>query len=67
MDLGGNWWPPTYSTGLKHGFPPWQFFYSFLVLNFWGRFKALKNVFWAYHSQSLRFSQSVMEKYVVLR
>jgi hypothetical protein len=29
-DPGGNRWPPTYSTGSKQGFPPWQFFYNFL-------------------------------------
>jgi hypothetical protein len=30
IDPGGNKWPPTYSIGSKHGFPPWYFFYGFL-------------------------------------
>jgi hypothetical protein len=28
-DLGRYRWPPTYSTGSKNSFPPWQFFGSF--------------------------------------
>jgi hypothetical protein len=28
-------------------------FLDFWVLNFWGRFEALNNVFWAYHSHTI--------------
>jgi hypothetical protein len=34
-------------------FPVWQFFPSFRVPDFWGRFEALNNVFRAHHSQTI--------------
>ena len=57
-DLGGYWWPPTYST-----WGPTIFSFSFSVsaqlttfsifrvLNFRSHFKALNDVFWALHLQ----------------
>jgi hypothetical protein len=38
---------PTYSTGSKNNFHFGSFFTVFRVPNFWGRFEALNDVFWA--------------------
>jgi hypothetical protein len=57
VDPGGYRWPPTYSNWLTYRFHLGgfifhlgSFFLTFLVLNFWGRFEALNNVFWARHN-----------------
>jgi hypothetical protein len=50
MDVGGL---PPIPTGSFWQFSVWQFFSSFRVPNFWGRFEALNNVFRAHHSQTV--------------
>jgi hypothetical protein len=51
IDPNGCQWPPTYSNWfIFGGFPVWQFFPSFRVPDFRGRFEALNNVFRARQS-----------------
>jgi hypothetical protein len=62
-EIGGH---PPIPFAQNRGFHLGNFSTSFWVLNFWGRFEALNNVFWAHHSNTIGFSYSVMEKCVVL-
>jgi hypothetical protein len=45
VDIGGH---PSSPTGLF-----WQFSSQYIFLYFWGRFEALNNIFWAFHSQTI--------------
>ena len=55
VDLGGYWWPPTYSTwtptivsfsfSVSLTVAQFTIFGSFRVLNFWSRFEALNDGF----------------------
>jgi hypothetical protein len=46
----------------NRGFHLGSFSTMFWVLNLWGHFEILNNVFWACHNHTIRFSQNVMEK-----
>jgi hypothetical protein len=56
VDIGGHPPIPTGSHTFHLGsfsFHFGSFFLAFRVLNFWGRFEALNNVFWACHSHTV--------------
>jgi hypothetical protein len=63
-EIGGH---PPIPLAQNKGFHLDSFSTVFRVLNFWGHFKALNNVFWAHHTHTLGFNQSVMKKCLVLR
>jgi hypothetical protein len=64
VEIGGH---PPIPLAQNRGFHLGSFSTSFRVLNFRGHFEALNNIFWAHHSHTIGFSQSVMKKCVVLR
>ncbi len=47
VEIGGH---PFTHLAQDNCFLVWQFFHSFWVLNFWGRFEALNDVFWQCNS-----------------
>jgi len=51
LDPGGHRWPPTYPPDSKQFFSSLAVFTVFRVLNFWGRFEALNEVFWQFGGQ----------------